>query len=579
MQLKGKETSAETTAGLPKGSLFLILLGLFGIGLSQPFFGLVGQNPTFFVAHRSSTSDILLLTALVFLAPAVITWLIVLAVERVAPALARRLVPIGVALLGALALAGYVWRPLDMQIEIALPLVLVLTGALWFAFRIEPIRTLLRNLGWISFVFPAMFLFLSPVSGLLGGGDDDGLETGSLADASAETSVALIVFDELPLSTMLDLHGQIDRGRLPNFARLADMSTWYPNTTTVSTQTSVAVPAILTGEFRADAPAPTVASYPSNLFTELATTHRIEAWESVTRLCPSDVCEFPDLGWGLLLDDSLIIIQNQILPPGVAQRFVPSINNQWTRFRQPKVTRPRDVTADDEWEFPWDDLEQNVQGQFRSLTSLVGTHDEPTFYYEHVLLPHSPWYFRPDGSGNEAEWIPWLEDNVWPAGADHQRGVLMYAMQLELADTLLGEFLDSVEATGRLDEMLLVVVADHGLGLQAGLPSRTAAPETMAELIAVPLFVKYPGQSGGEVDDRPAEIVDLYPTIARTVGLEGLSDAVVGYPLDEPPVPGREQLIPIPASEFQAAVDRFHQFVPPGGSSEPLFDEFQRRGQ
>lgn len=553
--------------------LFLILLGIFGIGLSQPFFGLIGANPTFFVAHRSGTADILALTALIFLGPAVVVWLMALAVERLAPSLARRLLPVGVALLAAVALAGYAWRPLDLQIEVALPLVLVLSAGAWFALRVDLVRRLMTNLGWISFIFPFLFLVFSPVFGLLGLDASSSSEFGLLPDAQNDTSVALIVLDELPLATMLDEEGQIDRVRLPNFARLADVSTWYRNATTVSTQTSVAVPAILTGELRSDDPVPTVASYPSNLFTELASTHRIEAWESVTRLCPTDVCQFPDLGWSLLLDDSLIVVQNQILPPGVAQRWVPGINNQWTRFRQPRVTRPRNVTAEDEWEFPWDDLEQDLQEQFRSLTGQIGTHSEPTFYYEHVLLPHSPWYFRPDGSVNEAEWIPWLDDNVWPIGADHERGVLMYAMQLELTDMLLGEFLDSVEATGRLDEMLIVVVADHGGALQEGLPSRTLLPETTAELVPVPLFVKYPGQLVGTEDDRLAEVTDVFPTILDVVGIGDIpAERMAGYPLNREASPGRTQLLPVDPQEFQDAVDRFHSFVPPGQSAEPIFD-------
>ncbi|NNF55490.1 MAG: sulfatase-like hydrolase/transferase [Acidimicrobiales bacterium] len=557
--------------------LFLILLGIFGIGLSQPFFGLIGENPTFFVAHRSGTADIIGLTLLIFLGPAAAVWSIAFAVERLAPSLARPLLPVGMALLTAVALAGYAWRPLDLQIEVALPLVILLSILAWVALRMDLVQRLMINLGWISFIFPVLFLGLSPVSGLLGGNGSSSSESGSLPDALNDTSVALIVFDELPLATMLDEEGQIDRARLPNFARLAEMSTWYRNATTVSTQTSVAVPALLSGELRTDDPAPTVSSYPSNLFTELATTHRVEAWESVTRLCPSDVCEFPDLGWSLLLDDSLIVVQNQVLPPGVAQRWVPNINNQWTRFRQPRVTRPRDVTAEDDWEFPWDDLEQDLQGQFRSLTGQIGTLDEPAFYYEHVLLPHSPWYFRPDGSGNEAEWIPWLDDNTWPVGPDHRRGVLMYAMQLELTDMLLGEFLDSVEATGRMDEMLIVVVADHGGALQEGLPARTLLPETTAELAAVPLFVKYPGQSVGVEDDRLAEITDVFPTIMDVMGIGELpAERMAGHRLNGEPPPGRTQILSVDPQQFQAAVDRFHSFVPPGQSAEPLFDALPR---
>ena len=57
-----------------------------------------------------------------------------------------------------------------------------------------------------------------------------------------------VVFDELPLSTLVGADGDIDAKLFPNFARLARASTWYRNATTVNDLTAAAVPAQLTGE-------------------------------------------------------------------------------------------------------------------------------------------------------------------------------------------------------------------------------------------------------------------------------------------------------------------------------------------
>jgi hypothetical protein len=559
--------------------LFLALLGLFGLGVAQPFFSLVGANPTFFVAHRTGALEILWLTALVFLGPPTLVWLLTFAASKVAGPAVGALVPVGLAILAAVAIGGYVWRPADLQVELAIALVVPLAALLYLGLRrYHALGSAIANLGWISLVFPIMFLFFSPVADLVFASDDSEQAAGGLG-AQVDTSIALIVLDELPLSSMLDDDGNIDRARLPNFARLADMSTWYRDTTTVSTQTLVAIPSILTGRVQLTAPAPTAANYPSSLFVELAPSHGVDAWESVTRLCPTDICSSsPYSSRSLLLDDSWIVILNQVLPPGVARRWVPSITDQWTQFRQPRVTRPRNISADDEWEFPWDDLDQNQATQFRSLTARIGTTDTPTFWYEHVLLPHTPWFHRPDGSGNEGEWIPWLDDGVWPGGADHERGVLMHAMQVEFVDTLLGEFLDNVEATGRFDDMMLVVMADHGVALQEGFSRRSYAPETAAELTRVPLLVKYPGQLSGAIDDREAEITDVFATVADVLEIDGIDATTLdGRSLLGDPASGRNRLNEPSTLQFAEAVDRFHSWVPPGVSAEEPFDELMAR--
>ena len=59
--------------------------------------------------------------------------------------------------------------------------------------------------------------------------------------------VVMVVFDELPLTSLLDGRGRIDRFRYPNFAALAGDSTWYANATTVSDSTKLAIPSILDG--------------------------------------------------------------------------------------------------------------------------------------------------------------------------------------------------------------------------------------------------------------------------------------------------------------------------------------------
>jgi len=65
--------------------------------------------------------------------------------------------------------------------------------------------------------------------------------------SATHTPVVMVIFDELPLVSLLDGEGIIDPDRYPNFSSLADDAIWFRNATTVSGQTTKSIPAILSG--------------------------------------------------------------------------------------------------------------------------------------------------------------------------------------------------------------------------------------------------------------------------------------------------------------------------------------------
>ena len=67
---------------------------------------------------------------------------------------------------------------------------------------------------------------------------DDAVLVSGLGAVLALGSTVLVL-DEIPLGALLDTSGAIDADRYPNFARLADLSTWYPKAETVATWTSL----------------------------------------------------------------------------------------------------------------------------------------------------------------------------------------------------------------------------------------------------------------------------------------------------------------------------------------------------
>ena len=86
---------------------------------------------------------------------------------------------------------------------------------------------------------------------------------------------------------------------------------------------------------------------------------------------------------------------------------------------------------------------------------------------------------------------------------------------------------------------MVVVTADHGIAIVPGVEhQRTITPETVGEIAAVPLFIKYPNGGGSVIDDRRALTIDILPTIADVIGAE-LPDDVEGVSLLGP-TPARE---------------------------------------
>ena len=94
-----------------------------------------------------------------------------------------------------------------------------------------------------------------------------------------------------------------------------------------------------------------------------------------------------------------------------------------------------------------------------------------------------------------------------------------------------------------LDKTMLVVTSDHGISFETG-GHRRAAPKlddiNRNEVLPVPLFMKFPGQAAGKVDRRDAQITDVLPTIADSLGVHLPADwKFEGHSLLASPSPRR----------------------------------------
>ena len=216
-----------------------------------------------------------------------------------------------------------------MLIAGAVAIGLGLALAVW---KLPAARSFLTVLAAAPIVFLALFLLDSPTSKLV---ISSGTAEAAAIRTRATTPIVFLLLDEFPVIDLQQADGGIDAKRFPNFARLAASSTWYRNTTTVSASTTVAVPAILSGQKPKRGALPIFRDHPNNLFTLLGKRYRMVVHESQTRLCPQRLCKqkTADTGSRLssLYSDVRVVYLHLIAPPELEQRL-PVIDESWGNF-------------------------------------------------------------------------------------------------------------------------------------------------------------------------------------------------------------------------------------------------------
>ena len=523
------------------------LLVLCGFALAQPLFDILGSTPEFFVARGSTSWDVVAAAVGLVLLPAAA----LLAVEAVAGVIRPgvqevvHLVFVG-GLVGLIALQA-LRRLGDLP---GWPLVgaAVALGALAAVCysRLPPLRTVLTVLAPAPFVFLALFLANAPLAAL---NLESSAEAEGMPVVSSRTPVVVIVFDELPLTSLLDANGRVDAQRFPSFGALAEAGTWFPRATTVHDHTTAAVPSILTGKNPDEGALPVVADHPRNLFTYLAGSYRMHVVESVTRLCPSDVCEQRrpsfDERMQSLASDLRYVYLHVTLPERLADGLSP-IDDTWQDFGDeggaaagdtPGTSEPGDGGVAEEL---WNDQHYRFG---RWVAGIELDPSGPTLHYLHTLLPHRPWRYLPDGTQYGTASTEGLrrdvwEENRWLVTRAYQRHLL----QVGFADRLLGTALDRLRETGLYDRSLVVVVADHGTSFHPEGRRRSIERANVADIAPVPLFVKLPGQRHGVIDERDARTTDILPTIADALGTP-LPRPVDGRSLLDPAAPARSTVV------------------------------------
>ncbi len=503
---------------------FLVLAALSAAGIAAPVLDLYGKNPEVFVSNRTSGTQIVLFALLVALAFPLLGFVLIWPAERLNRRLAD-VVYMAFVVLGVLAVGLVTSRQLIPENTAG-------AIALVVAIGVAGVLIVRRNEGILAVVSVAipvvltMFLAFSPSARLIWGEP----ETDSIgADRIGDTaSIVFIQLDEFPAASIMETDGTVNERLFPAFARLEEFGTWYRNAFSASIATSQSVPATLTGNLGGEGLSPSVVDYPENLFTLLGNEYEMHVIEWTAELCPEQLCEdyagrAPARFVSLVRDAA--VVYGHLALPDWPRRELPSIENAWKGFLGQDKPSPTTVGVSD-YDVPPSGVRSRWIDWLQRLGDGFETDESPTLHYAHVEAPHVPWRVNPSGSHYERPERYTEVDGVqgsgfWGAGPDVSRLAFQrHLYQLGFLDQMLGTLFDRLDEAENWDDSLIVVTADHGASFVPGEHRRWPYSSNRDDLYRVPLFVKYPGQQGGEVRDEPAFAIDILPTIVDVLDIE-----------------------------------------------------------
>jgi hypothetical protein len=505
----------EPRSGRAPGALtgidvLVSLIVAANFAVAGPVLDFLGRNMDVFAVRASPRADVVAVALLLTVGIPAALGMLVAVLHRVA----RRIGVLVHALLLTALLSLLALRLLDGRPSLSARPAALLAVAL--AAAVAGVVLYLRSSSVRSFVrvgvvapvgFLLLFALFTPARGLLA----PAYAEEAAAAVLTPTPVVLVMFDGLPVVSLLDARERVDARLFPHFARLQEEATWFRNATSHSPSTRSALPGMFSGRHAK----PSEARDTRTLFELLPDEYRIVAYEPLLRLCPEERCDTVVRRapwrerWPRLARDVGLLGLHALAPDAVRDRLPPA-EDALGAFAGGRPDH--DVDDDEGHHAAWDWFLAELRPD-----------DRDALHFFHWMKPHWPWLHLPTGQASApppAEphggyvFREWEDD--WLRTAQWQRQLL----QVGYVDLLLGQLLEALEDAGTYDDTLLVVASDHGEAFTVGEPIRAPTTGNLGELAYVTLFVKEPGQREGRVVDAPAELVDVLPTVADVLGLE-----------------------------------------------------------
>jgi arylsulfatase A-like enzyme len=232
-----------------------------------------------------------------------------------------------------------------------------------------------------------------------------------------------------------------------------------------------------------------------------------------------------------------------------------------------------------------DDEEDAVAVVNRAL-SLVGKHSGRWFLYVNVNDPQAP-YEPPRELLGELQappgaplahlthiWVGRVFTGKHVPGEDELRYVRrLYRGELQVVDRAVGELVEALRASGRLDDAIVVLVGIHGEEIfEHG--GAGHGRNLYEESIRVPLIIRAPKLLAPGKVTAPVDLLDLAPTLADLVGApapDGWQGESLVPVIDDPQPPPRLVLAYM-GDGSRAAIVGEHKLVLGPGLLERFFD-------
>ena len=489
--------------------------GLYALAVAQPLLAVLGSNAEFFASRRARAGEVVVFAALVVLGPP----LLALGLDAVMRGRAHLGVIALLVALIALQLfkkAGD-WGTAPMIIAAAA----AGAGAAAAYARSTGVRSFATWLAPAPVVVLVLFLAVSPARDIVFAPD----VAAAAIRTTSTTPVVMVVLDEVSMTTFLDADGRLDAAAYPNLARLARRATAYRTFTAAGDETVKVISALLTGNpWRlGKGVLPIASDYPRNLFTLLGGSFEMHVSEEASDLCPPRICAAGAAGGSErsslrdLVHDATVVYAHLVAPPAIERHLTPT-DQTLGRFDD-------DATLDHHGHRAV--LRALGEGgrprRFAAWLRSIRPTRRPALYFKHLLLPHLPWQYLPDGrayvppsddirgaDGEQSFRDPWLTQQAY------QRHLL----QARYTDVLIGRLIDRLEQQGLYDRALIVLTADNGEAFaKLGHSRHETDDATVAGIASTPLFIKLPNQRRGRYSDLHVRTVDIVPTILDAVGI------------------------------------------------------------
>ncbi|WP_164103304.1 sulfatase [Candidatus Laterigemmans baculatus] len=179
--------------------------------------------------------------------------------------------------------------------------------------------------------------------------------------------------------------------------------------------------------------------------------------------------------------------------------------------------------------------------------------------------PMFSWYLHWDLPEPRLRWL--REANQW------RPLVQSYLASISFVDSQIGRVLAALEASGHADDTIVVLWSDHGFHL--GEKEISGKNTLWDDGTRVPLIFAGPGIRSGQASHRPAELLDIYPTLSELCGLpvgEQLEGLSLVPQLNDPMAPRERPAITTHNPDNHGVRSERWRYIRYADGSEELYD-------